>query len=197
MSGVYRQFRCGRPVLIKKPQAWAFTGKVVDFSGADQSCAFCNDRHLRFGYQVETGQPPRFAYLGYDCLVKNPFRLGPFVDGHLQESKSSLQTAATRRAATRELIRLNKRLKQVSDVSLERLINSYQKFGRFSPRQAVFLLSVCQQNEVAFPRALINVSTKENQHRAQLAELSPKEAQSILDLLSDSQKRWLTKVDVR
>ncbi len=178
--------------MIDTPVAWKFTGKVVDFAGDAHFCAYCGDRHLRFGYQVSTGQKPHYAYLGFDCLLKHGFRLGEYDYQTLSEKKSSLQTDATRRATLRELIRLNASLESSGDLSFRRLIKSFKHYGRFSPRQAVFLVKVVKSKNYHFPLALINITTKENQHREQLAAMSEKDASVIRPLLTVSQMRWIT-----
>jgi hypothetical protein len=156
---------------------------------------------MRYGCQVTTrlksGGKKVPAYVGSDCLVDGGFRFeDEYTDTQFSADKSALMRESTQRAIVRELIKLKgvlSTLEWADDISIERLIQSVQRYSLLTPKQLIFLLSVNRRARFDFPELLLKVTTKRKDWREQLSNLTANEVTQISPFLTESQRQWLPK----
>lgn len=158
---------------------WGYTGSCEDYGRPFETCQLCDNRELRYHFEIRNRHTERVLLVGSECIT----RFG--IEGDEEARRD--RTAMIRGARRREALDVLECLARLTDGRFE-FRPYFEEHEALTPRQMVTAIGICRRRGVPV-RALPPVRLRRERDRGALAALSAPEREILWPFLSAAQRR--------
>lgn len=160
---------------------WEFTGNISYYGDEEDplydelpACQLCGYPHIKRGFEVQNRYTHHVLIVGSECVKR-------FSQKYTLSEIQRLHVLKTLRALRKTSCR----------VDIYNLIEYYQEWGAFTPKQLVMVLNLLGRYNVPHTPDCFKVKIRRQREQGQLLDLSDKDLKLIRPCLSESQRGWL------
>jgi hypothetical protein len=175
--------------LMEAINEWQFTGHVHDYEGPMVCCDLCQQKRLRYSFEVRNRLNERRMWVGSGCILHYSFRVvsdGVVLQHALaQRHIKDLMVDMQRKAWLADLVRHSL---VSNDHGLTDAVVHYQHTGHFTPQQAAMVFAAFERLKIRYDPSCFKVYMRREVDQEEMRKLEPWKVWRFWSILTPEQR---------
>jgi len=171
-------------------EEWSFTEETFDHEEPVAVCGLCDKEKLRYHFRIQNMLTEANLWVGSHCILQ--FGLSVF-DGSRrlspEDAKKKLERLASQMRLEACITALERLASKESNSILTNALDYYRKNKVLTPKYAFVVLWRLQENKIDHSPSFFKVALRRQQHKDDLAQMTPTKLRSIWPALTTAQRK--------
>ncbi|MCD4658397.1 MAG: hypothetical protein K8S87_12755 [Planctomycetes bacterium] len=170
---------------------WFFNGNFVDKEKAEEVCQLCDQKGLRYHFQIENKHTKKLLWIGSSCILKFNIEVyddkGVVLDKMSAEKKlKSLEKQMRFDSCIKALETLAKSEK---NIILDSALSYYKQNGYLTPKYAFVIFWRLNTHGIDYHPSFFKIRIKKKSHKLDLQRMDSSKIRLIWPALTSSQQQ--------